>query len=115
MRRGEIWTVAGGADDAGKTRPAVIVQSDDFSAINSVTICSFTTNDADASLVRPLVTPNERNGLRETCRLMADRLTTVKMSKLGMLIGRLDDDDMSSLNRAMVLFLGLTVSPRSAR
>jgi mRNA interferase MazF len=37
------------------------------------------------------------------------------MSKLGMLIGRLDDDDMSSLNRAMVLFLGLTVSPRSAR
>jgi len=28
MRRGEIWTVAGGKDYAGKPRPAVILQDD---------------------------------------------------------------------------------------
>jgi mRNA interferase MazF len=28
MRRGEIWTVAGGAAYAGKPRPAVIIQDD---------------------------------------------------------------------------------------
>lgn len=28
MKRGEIWTVAGGGDYAGKPRPVVIVQHD---------------------------------------------------------------------------------------
>ncbi len=28
MRRGDIWTVAGGADYAGKPRPVVIIQDD---------------------------------------------------------------------------------------
>ena len=32
MRRGEIWTVAGGAAYAGKSRPAVIIQDDRFDA-----------------------------------------------------------------------------------
>jgi len=30
MKRGEIWTVAGGKDYAGKPGPAVIVQDDSF-------------------------------------------------------------------------------------
>jgi mRNA interferase MazF len=28
MRRGEIWTVAGGGDYTGKPRPALILQDD---------------------------------------------------------------------------------------
>ena len=32
MKRGEIWTVAGGAAYAGKPRPAVIVQDNRFDA-----------------------------------------------------------------------------------
>ena len=32
MRRGDIWTVAGGKDYAGKPRPVVIVQDDSFDA-----------------------------------------------------------------------------------
>jgi mRNA interferase MazF len=30
MKRGDIGTVAGGEDDAGKARPVVIVQDDSF-------------------------------------------------------------------------------------
>jgi mRNA interferase MazF len=30
MRRGEIWTVSGGKDYAGKLRPVVILQYDSF-------------------------------------------------------------------------------------
>ena len=30
MRRGDIWTVSGGKDYAGKPRPVVIVQDDSF-------------------------------------------------------------------------------------
>ena len=53
MRRGEIWTVAGGIDYAGKPRPAVILQDDRFDATASITICAFTTDPADAPLFRP--------------------------------------------------------------
>ncbi|OWJ68792.1 type II toxin-antitoxin system PemK/MazF family toxin [Inquilinus limosus] len=107
MRRGEVWTVAGGGDYMGKPRPAVIVQDDRFDATDSMTICSFTTNPADAPLFRPLVEPSERNGLRSPCRLMVDKITTVRRDKLGARIGRLDDEDVVRLNRAILVFLGL--------
>ena len=44
MRRGDIWTVAGGKDYAGKPRPVVIVQDDSFDATDSITVCAFTTD-----------------------------------------------------------------------
>jgi mRNA interferase MazF len=113
MRRGEIWTVAGGKDYAGKPRPAVILQDDSFDATNSVTICAFTTDETDAPLFRLPVEPNERNGLREVCRLMVDKITTVSKSEVGAHIGRLDDEDILRLNRAVLVFLGLAASPRT--
>ena len=54
MRRGEVWTAAGGKDYAGKPRPVVIVQSDAFDATESVTVCGLTTNPTEAPLARPL-------------------------------------------------------------
>ena len=66
MRRGEIWTVAGGKDYAGKPRPVVIVQENSFDATDSIAVCAFTTDPADAPLFRLLVEPNPRNGLRAT-------------------------------------------------
>jgi hypothetical protein len=50
MRRGEIWTVAGGKDYAGKPRPVVILQDDRFDATASITICAFHGPDGCASL-----------------------------------------------------------------
>lgn len=113
MRRGEIWTISGGRDYAGKPRPAVIVQDDSFDATDSVTICAFTTDPTEAALFRILVEPTERNGLRAPCRLMVDKLTTVPKAKVGSLVGRLDDVDNVRLNRAILVFLGLAGSPRS--
>lgn len=113
MRRGEIRTVAGGKDYAGKPRPAVIVQDDLFDATDSVTLCAFTTDETDAPLFRLPVQPSPGNGLRAPCRLMVDKITTVHKAKIGPVIGRLEDDDMLRLNRAMLVFLGLAASPRS--
>ena len=115
MRRGDIWTVAGSTDYAGKPRPVAIVQDDSFDATDSVTVCAFTTDDTDAPLFRLPVEPNERNGLRATCRLMVDKITTVPKSKVGTHIGRLDDEDILRLNQAVLVFLGLTVSPGTKR
>ena len=113
MRRGEIWAVAGGKSYAGKPRPTVIVQDDSFDATESITICSFTSNARNAPLFRIEILPSERNGLRSVSSLMVDTITTVPKSKLGRQIGRLDDEDMVRLNRAMLVFLGLAASPRS--
>jgi len=113
MRRGDIWTVAGGNDYAGNPRPVVIVQDDSFDATDSITICAFTTDETDAPLFRLPVEPNERNGLRATSRLMVDKIVTVSKSKIGARVGRLDDEDIVRLNQAMLVFLGLAVSPRT--
>jgi len=115
MRRGEVWTVAGGQDYAGKPRPVVIVQDDSFDGTDSLTICAFTTDETDAPLFRLVVQPNERNGLRAVCRLMVDKITTVRKAKFGQQVGRLDDEDMVRLNQAMIVFLGLAASPRASR
>ena len=115
MKRGEVWTVAGGADYAGKPRPVVILQDDSFDATASITVCAFTTDPTDAPLFRLAVVPNDRNGLRAPSRLMVDKITTVPKSKVGARVGRLDDEDMVRLNQAVLVFLGLAVSPRRGR
>jgi len=107
MKRGEVWTVAGGGAYAGKPRPAVILQDDRFDATASVTISAFTTDPTEAPLFRLLVEPSERNGLREPSRLMVDKITAVPRARLGRQLGRLDAADMARLNRAVVVFLGI--------
>jgi len=107
MKRGEIWTLAGGTDYAGKPRPVVILQDDRFDATASVTICAFTTNPTDAPLFRLAVEPSETNGLRVSSRLMVDKITTVSRTKIGTHVGRLEDQDMLRLNRAVLVFLGI--------
>jgi mRNA interferase MazF len=113
MRRGDIWTASGAKDYAGKPRPVVIVQDDSFDATSSITVCAFTTDETDAPLIRLLIEPDAHNGLRLASRLMVDKITTVPKPKLGTRIGRLDDQDIVRLNQAILVFLGLTVSPRA--
>jgi mRNA interferase MazF len=110
VRRGEIWTVAAGSGYLGKPRPVVIVQDDRFDATASVTICALTTDPTDAPLIRPVVDANDVTGIRESSRLMVDKITTVPRSKLGERVGRLTDDDMIRLSRALIVFLGLAGS-----
>jgi mRNA interferase MazF len=115
MTRGEIWTLSGGKDYAAKPRPAVIVQDDRFDATDSVTVCTLTTDPKEAPLFRLVVAPTERNGLWAPSRLMVDKITTVPRTKIGRRVGNLDVADMLRLNQAMMVFLGLAVSPRAAR
>ena len=107
MRRGAIWTAAAGSGYVGKPRPVVIIQDDRFDATASVTVCAFTTDPTDAPLLRLLVQPDEVNGLRDRSSLMIDKITTVPRSKLGERLGRLGDDDMVRLGRAVMVFFGL--------
>lgn len=107
MRRGEIWSVAARGVYTGKPRPAVIVQDDRFDATASVTLCAMTTDPTDAPLFRLLIAPDELNGLDQPSRLMVDKLSAVPKTNLGQRIGRLGDEDLVRLDRAIVVFLGL--------
>ena len=107
MIRGEIWTISGGVDYAGKPRPVVILQSNSFEGLGSVTVCPFTTDPTEAPLLRLVITPADGNGLRDVSRIMIDKITTVPKSKLGARVGRMADEDMLRLNRGVVVFLGL--------
>jgi len=106
VKRGEIWTISG-AGYAGNPRPAVVVQDDRFDATASLTICLFTTDETEAPLFRLVVAPSQLNGLHAASRLMVDKLTTVSKQRLGNRIGRLADEDIIRLNRAILVFLGL--------
>jgi mRNA interferase MazF len=106
MKRAEVWTVAGGADYAGKPRPAVILQDDAFEGTASLTLCPMTTQAVDAPLIRLPVEPTRHNGLTVVSHVMVDKITTVAKSKLQKRIGKLGEEDLIRLNRAVLVFLG---------
>jgi mRNA interferase MazF len=107
VTRGDIVTVAAGSGFGSKPRPAVIIQSDRFDEIATITLCLFTSTPIELPLIRVAVLPTAENGLSEMSWLMIDKLISVRRSKLGRHIGRLSSDDMAHLDRALLIFLGL--------
>lgn len=107
MIRGDVVTVAAGGGYGGKPRPATIIQSDNFAATGSVTLCLFTTDAVDAPLLRLKVEPSPGNGLAETSWLMVDKIVSVRREKIGRQLGKLGAHDLVRLDRALIVFLGL--------
>lgn len=114
MKRGEIWTAAGARDYAGKPRPVLILQDDRFDKTDSITTCGLTTDPEAAPLFRVRVEPDGTNGLRAPSQVMADKVTTLARTKLGIRVGRLTDEDMLHVNRALLVFLGIAGPVASA-
>ena len=107
MRRGEVWTAAGGQAYAGKPRPVVVLQDDRFDSTDSITVCPLTTDSTSALLFRVPIEPSADNGLRQPSYAMADKIASIPKTRMRMLVGRLADDDVGRLNRAVLVFLGL--------
>jgi mRNA interferase MazF len=107
LKRGDIWTAAGGPDYAGKPRPFVIVQTE-RPEVSSVTVCGFTSDLKEAPLFRVSVVPNDLNGLELPSHIMIDKITTISTTKLGYRIGRLSDEELIGVHQALKLHLGLT-------
>jgi mRNA interferase MazF len=106
LKRGDLVTVAL-SSDYGKPRPAVVIQSDLFSAVDSCAVLPITSHLAEEpSILRIGVDPSEDNGLRKPSQIMVDKIAGVPRRKLSQPFGRLDDETMLSVNRALALFLG---------
>jgi len=105
MRRGDLVTVAL-QGDLGKPRPALVIQSDLFDAHPSVAILPVTGELRNTPLFRIPVNPTEQNGLTKPSQVMVDKPQSVARKKIGSVFGRLDDETMLAVNRALAVFLG---------
>lgn len=107
VKRGDVVVVAL-PGDYGKPRPALIVQADLFNETHpSVTAVPLTSTLVDAPPFRLTAEPSPGNGLRTLSQLMVDKVTTVPRARITRTVGRLEDDLMVRVGRALLLWLGV--------
>ena len=87
--------------------PRVIVQSDDFAATASVTVCLLTSHGLNAPLLRLRLVPDAGNGLAVSSWIMVDKIMTAPRAKIGRRIGSLSSADLLRLTRALAVLLGI--------
>lgn len=107
MKRGDVVTVAMQGDH-GKPRPAVVIQSDLINEThNSMAILPFSSNIVDAPLFRLTVEPTVENGLMKTSQVMVDKIMTPRVTKIGQILGKLEDKHLMSIDRLLAVILGI--------
>lgn len=107
MKRGDVVVVAL-PGDLGKPRPAVIVQVDVLNDnLRTVLLCPISSFSSSPSFFRVSVEPTSENGLRLPSEIMVEKLQAANKSKVGQVIGRLDEPTLMKLARALVISLGL--------
>ncbi len=92
--------------DYGKPRPALVVQSDLLTDLESMVLCPVTSDLRNAAF-RVTVEPNPANGLRTLSQVMVDKLSTLPRTKISEPFGSLDEERMKTVDRALLLVVGL--------
>jgi mRNA interferase MazF len=105
MKRGDLVAVIlPGA--YGKPRPAVIIQSDRYEAMESVTFLPMTSEVLPKQVFRVTVAPSAENGLEAQSQIIADKCSTLPLTKVGKVFGHLGATDLGRVERALAAFLG---------
>lgn len=104
--RGDLVTIAM-QGDFGKPRPALVIQADLFAAHTTVTVLLLSSTRVNAPLLRVTVSPSHENGLLQASQVMIDKAMTIKRSKLGRSIGRIDAATLVEVERRLAVFLGI--------
>jgi mRNA interferase MazF len=104
LRRGAIVVLRFEAD---KARPAVVVRADLLAALSYATVLPLTTDLRSGMDFRIDVEPSETNGLRERSQVMVDWAQTIRVEKMGAVIGQLDAATMRRVTGQMAVVLGI--------
>jgi len=105
VRRGDLVTIAlQGA--YGKPRPALVIQSDLFDEHPSVTVLPVTSELRETPLFRIMIEPDTGNGLQKPSQVMIDKAQTIPREKIGDTFGRLSNESLLAVNRALAVFFG---------
>jgi mRNA interferase MazF len=106
VRRGDLVIVSP-PGDYGKPRPAIVIQSDWLKATDSVLLSLLTSVLVDAPLYRLQIEPSEANGLKTPSQVMIDKIIAMPREKCGVVIGRINDNELIALNHMLSLVIGL--------
>ena len=74
--------------------------------LESVMLCPVTSDLRNAAF-RVTVEPNPANGLRALSQVMVDKISTLPRSKISEPCGRLDEERMKAVDRALLLVIGV--------
>jgi mRNA interferase MazF len=103
--RGEVFRLPAPKGARGQAqrgaRFAVVVQADEFMAL-STTLVSPTSTSARPATFRPAI---ELDG--EETRVLVEQTTVVDPQRLGRSAGRLDAEELQTLDEALALVLGI--------
>jgi mRNA interferase MazF len=95
--------------ELGKPRPAVVIQTDALGdETSTILVCPLTSDLTDNLPIRPLIDPTAENGLRIRSQVMTDKLSAIRRDRIRATIGALDAAATESVDRALMVVLGLT-------
>jgi mRNA interferase MazF len=107
MTRGDLVAVAL-PGDFGKPRPALIIQSDLFNETHpTLTVLPLTSEIRSTPQFRITVEPSPSNGVRLVSQIMVDKPMTFRRDKVRAAFGRMDDETMLRVGRALAVWVGI--------
>jgi mRNA interferase MazF len=108
VNRGDIVIVAYG--ELGRPRPVVIVQSNALGDDTmTIVACPITSELTERLPIRPIIDPDESNGLKVRSQIMTDRILAVPRERVRQVVGQIDHQSTDRLERALLLVLGLAL------
>ena len=108
MKRGDVIRVAGSGDFAGKPRPAVIVQADEYcDAHESLTVVPLTSMLQPSFTFRINVPKSPTNGLELDSDAEVDKVQAVKRFRSRGVIGEIDPWSLARIDDALRHWLSL--------
>lgn len=117
MRRGEVWLVELDptvGSEANKTRRVSIVSNNARNSVSSrtgrgvLTVVPFTKNVRKILPFQFLVTPDSVNGLEVDSKAQAEQVRSLDVSRFVRRLGSLSAEDLSGVDEALLLHLGLS-------
>lgn len=92
----------------GRPRPGIIVQADELEiGASTILVCPLSTDIQVSPRLRPVVEPNSQNGLRARSQVMTDKISALRHDRIRQRLGTLDDAATESIDRALMIVLGL--------
>jgi len=107
IKRGDI-ILCNLSGDYGKTRPAVVVQSDIFNPTHaSIVVCPITSFLIDSPLFRLEIPPDKKSGLLKKSQIMVDKIIAIKRDKICKKVGVISNKEQDHLDNAIKLWLNI--------
>src|ERR1043165_9826263 len=100
INRGDLITIVT-SGDYGKPRPALVIQSDNFAKLPSVTVLRLTSDLYDAPMLRIPVRASPNTGLKKPSQIMIDKAVTVPRQKIGQRLGAIDKTTLETVSNAL--------------